>query len=164
MQYLKISIGVFLVLAFSRFIPHPPNFTSLIALSFYIPAAFGLRYIWVVLIAFFITDIVIGLHSTLLFTWGSVVLIGFISKYLNQSMTYRLIGALSGATIFFIISNFGVWSLGGYGYTLKGMISCYTLALPFFGYSAISTLFFSVIIEAVYGIYKNTLKNYFSNK
>jgi hypothetical protein len=164
MQYLKISIGVFLVLAFSRFIPHPPNFTSLIALSFYIPAAFGLRYIWVVLIAFFITDIVIGLHSTLLFTWGSVVLIGFISKYLNQSMTYRLIGALSGATIFFIISNFGVWSLGGYGYTLKGMISCYTLALPFFGYSAISTLFFSVIIEAVYGIYKNPLKNYFSNK
>ena len=33
----NICLGIFLALAISRFIPHPPNFTSLIALSFYIP-------------------------------------------------------------------------------------------------------------------------------
>ena len=45
MNYLKVSIGIFLVLAASRFIPHPPNFTSLLALSFYVPALLGIRYL-----------------------------------------------------------------------------------------------------------------------
>ena len=35
MSYFKVSLAIFVVLAASRFIPHPPNFTSLIALSFY---------------------------------------------------------------------------------------------------------------------------------
>ena len=34
MKQLIICLGIFLSLALSRFIPHPPNFTSLIALSF----------------------------------------------------------------------------------------------------------------------------------
>ena len=41
MNYLKITLGIFIVLAASRFIPHPPNFTSLIALSFYVPLFLG---------------------------------------------------------------------------------------------------------------------------
>ena len=57
-----ISIGIFLSLAASRFIPHPPNFTSLLALSFYVPAIFGIRYLPVLLISFAITDIIIGYH------------------------------------------------------------------------------------------------------
>ena len=54
MNYLKIAFGVLIVLSASRFIPHPPNFTSLVALSFYIPAAFGIRYIPAVLLSFYI--------------------------------------------------------------------------------------------------------------
>ena len=45
MKYFKITIGILTVLAASRFIPHPPNFTSAIALSFYVPAIFGLKFI-----------------------------------------------------------------------------------------------------------------------
>ena len=55
-----------------------------------------------------------------------------------------------GACLFFIITNFGVWSLGSYGYSLNGIITCYTLALPFFAYSLISTFIFSGIIESFY--------------
>ena len=51
--------------------------------------------------------------------------------------------------IFFIITNFGVWSLGSYGYTIEGLLACYTLALPFFGHSLISTLVFAVAIETL---------------
>ena len=61
MSNFKISVGILLVLATSRFIPHPPNFTSLIALSFYVPAFFGLKYIWIVFIAYFITDIILAI-------------------------------------------------------------------------------------------------------
>ena len=79
MKYLNFTVGIFLILAASRFIPHPPNFTSLIALSFYIPAVLGLRFLPALLICFGLTDLIIGFHGTILFTWGSVIVIGLIS-------------------------------------------------------------------------------------
>ena len=149
MNYLKISLGIFFALAASRFIPHPPNFTSLLALSFYVPALLGIRYLPALVGSFLITDIFIGFHSLTLFTWGSVILIGFSSKFFLSSIYTRVLGALVGALIFFIMTNFGVWSMGSYGYTLSGLIMCYTLAIPFFTYSLISTFVFSGIIEGV---------------
>ena len=150
MNYLKISIGILLALVASRFIPHPPNFTSLIALSFYIPALLGLRYLPILVLSFIITDLFIGFHGVTLFTWGSVAIIGLFSKYFIKSILSRISGALIGAFVFFLITNFGVWSLGSYGYTIEGFILCYTLAIPFFAYNIISTSIFSAIIESVY--------------
>ena len=150
MNYLKISIGIFLALAASRFIPHPPNFTSLLALSFYVPAVFGLRFIPAVLLSFFITDLIIGFHNLTFFTWGSVIVIGLISKTFVKNIYTRIFGAMTGAVIFFMITNFGVWSLGSYGYSVKGILECYILAIPFFTNSIISTIFFSIIIEIFY--------------
>ena len=149
MTYIKVSIGIFLALAASRFIPHPPNFTSLIALSFYVPVILGTRYIPALLLCFFVTDMVIGFHSLTFFTWGSVLVIGLISNYFKSSLIKRISGSLIGALIFFVITNFGVWVLGSYVYTLSGLISCYILAIPFFTYSIISTLLFSSIVEMV---------------
>ena len=150
MNYLKISVGIFITLAASRFIPHPPNFTSLLALSFYVPALLGIRYLPVLLISFIITDLVIGLHDITLFTWGSVILIGLGSKFFIKTILNRIFGSLLGASLFFIITNFGVWTLGSYSYTFEGLLLCYTLAIPFFAYSLISTLIFSAIIEGIY--------------
>tara|TARA_X000000368_G_scaffold350446_1_gene290771 strand:- start:530 stop:1024 length:495 start_codon:yes stop_codon:yes gene_type:complete len=149
MKYLNFTVGIFLILAASRFIPHPPNFTSLIALSFYIPAVLGLRFLPALLICFGLTDLIIGFHGTILFTWGSVIVIGLISTKFCKNIFSRVSGALLGALTFFIITNFGVWSLGSYGYNLEGLLICYTLALPFFGYNLISTFLFAAIIESL---------------
>ena len=155
MNYFKVSLGIFIALAASRFIPHPPNFTSLLALSFYIPALIGIRYLPALIMSFVITDFVIGFHGTTLFTWGSVVVIGLGSKYFISSIFTRISGALLGACLFFIITNFGVWTLGYYGYTLDGLFLSYTLAIPFFVYTVISTFIFSGIIEGVYKLKTN---------
>ena len=136
-----------MAIAISRFVPHPPNFTSLIALSFYVPAILGLSYIPAVILSFAITDIVIGYHTGTFFTWGSVFLIGMIAQSFSKTLISRLSGALIGALIFFLVTNFGVWASGMYGYTVSGFIDCYFLAIPFFAYSLISTLMFSIIIE-----------------
>ena len=149
MKYFKISIGIFIALAASRFVPHPPNFTSLLALSFYIPALLGVRFLPALIASFLITDLLIGLHSVMLFTWGSVILIGLISKFFLSSIYTRISGALLGAIIFYLVTNFGVWSMGSYGYSIDGLLLCYTLAIPFFAYSLISTFIFSGIIEGI---------------
>ena len=159
MNYLKVSTGIFLVLAASRFIPHPPNFTSLLALSFYVPAILGIRFLPALIISFFITDLIIGFHGVTFFTWGSVIFIGLGSKFFTKTILNRISGSLLGACLFFIITNFGVWSLGSYGYTLDGFFLCFVLAIPFFTYSLISTFIFSGIIEALYKciVYKKFL-------
>ena len=150
MNYFKVSICIFVALAASRFIPHPPNFTSLLALSFYVPALLGVRYIPSLLLSFVITDLFIGFHGVTFFTWGSILFIGLFSKYFLSSLLSRISGALLGACLFFIVTNFGIWSLGSYGYSFGGLMQCYMLAIPFFAYSLISTFVFSTIIEAFY--------------
>jgi len=150
MNYLKVTLGIFVVLGCSRFIPHPPNFTSLLALGFYVPAFFGKRYIPALVLGLAVTDLFIGYHTLTIFTWGSLFFIGFLPQYFMKGITSRISGSLLGACIFFVITNFGVWSLGSYGYSINGFILCYTLAIPFFVYSLISTLLFSAIIETIY--------------
>ena len=153
-----IFIGIFTSLAASRFIPHPPNFTSLIALSFYVPVFLGLRFLPALILSFVITDLIIGYHSGTHWTWGSILLIGLISQYFTKNLTWRLSGAFLGACIFFVVTNFGVWSSGMYGYTTSGLYTCFILAIPFFAYSIISTLLFSAIIETGYKFFKEKFK------
>ena len=85
MNYFKVFLGIFVALAVSRFIPHPPNFTSLLALSFYVPALLGTRFIPALLISFAITDFIIGYHDGTHWTWGSVLLIGLMSVYFKNN-------------------------------------------------------------------------------
>jgi hypothetical protein len=162
MKTLLISIGIFSALALSRFIPHPPNFTSLIALSFYVPVLLGLRFLPVLIISFAVTDLIIGYHSGTHWTWGSILLIGILSQYFTKSLSWRLGGALLGAILFFLITNFGVWTTGMYGLSIEGLYLCFALAVPFFTYSVISTLLFSLIIESINKLYKN--KSYILSK
>ena len=159
---LLIFLGIFASLAESRFIPHPPNFTSLLALSFYVPVILGIRFIPYLIISFVITDLIIGYHNTTHWTWGSVLLIGLCSKFFIKNLFSRLTGVIIGATIFYLVTNFGVWTTGIYGVTYEGLITSYTLAIPFFAYSIISTLVFSLLIETGYKYLKSKfdLKNF----
>ena len=155
MKTFNICFGILIALSASRFIPHPPNFTSLLALTFYIPVFFGLRYLPFVIISFAITDMVIGYHTGTHWTWGSILLIGLAAPFFKKNITSRISGAFLGACVFFLITNFGVWASGMYGYTYQGLVSCFILAVPFFAYTATSTLLFSAVIETIYQYYKN---------
>lgn len=154
MRQAKWCLGIFFCLAISRFIPHPPNFTSLIALSFYVPALLGLRFLPVLLFSFLITDLIIGYHDITHWTWGSVFFIGIMTTLFPKNIFSRISGSLIGACIFFFLTNFGVWLSGMYEQSLKGLQECYILALPFFTSSLSSTLFFSLVFELIYKILK----------
>ena len=83
----------------------------------------------------------------MIWTWGSLALIGLISKY-GKNILSRIFASFLGAIIFFIISNFGVWFSGGlYDHTLEGLMKCYIMALPFFTNTLLSTIIFTLLIE-----------------
>ena len=152
MNYLKVSLIVISLLVVSRLVPHPPNFTSLLALSFYLPAVFGRKYIPVLLFGFFITDFIIGMHNLTFFTWGSIFIIGMLSKYFKRNFINRIIGAVGAAFLFYIITNFGVWLAGHNTSGSETLIITYILGIPFFINNIIATVFFSLILETLYKI------------
>ncbi len=139
----------FISIIITRLIPHPPNFTSAIAIGFYLPALFGLKFLLVSLTAYILSDLVIGTHELILFTWGSLILVGIFSRYFNNIYT-RMIGVTLACIIFYLVSNFGVWLLSNF-YTndFSGLILCYLMGLPFLQNSLIGTLFISTLIELI---------------
>jgi hypothetical protein len=57
-----------------------------------------------------------------------------------------VLAALTSATGFFIISDFGTWlGTGLYPHTWSGLATCYVAALPFYGKGILSNLLFSAI-------------------
>ena len=86
-----------------------------------------------------LSDLIIGNSSIFIFTWSSFALIGIGSLLLRKlnnkpksQIIYSLGFAVASSFTFFIITNFGVWAQGWYPATLTGLITCYTVALPFY--------------------------------
>ncbi len=141
-------ITLILILALSRLIPHPPNFTPIIAVAILSGYFFkNLYFSFLVLIAsMLIADFFIGFYDNMYIVYLSLMLIAFTFYRFGSKLNYKNLFLLSlfGSLIFFVITNFGVWALGNlYEKNLKGLIDCYILAIPFFGNTFLSTLIFA---------------------
>lgn len=146
---LLLAIGVF-----SRLIIHVDNFTPVIAL-----ALFGGVYlsrkqaIFLPIALFAITDIIIGFHKTMFFTWGSVLLIVLIGLAVRKKKNWATVlsGGIVSAVLFYIVTNFGVWMMTGmYPLTLAGLGECYVAAIPYFRSTLTGTLLFGAILFCGY--------------
>jgi hypothetical protein len=136
----SVVIGSILipVAAMFRLLPHPANFTPIAVMALVGGVYLEKRFALVIPIAaLFISDLFIGFHNTILFVYGSFVLIGFFGIWLkSHKKPIPIIGTtILSSIIFFVVTNFGVWITGGgwsYAKTWQGLIECYTLAIPFF--------------------------------
>ena len=143
------------LIALSRLIPHPPNFTPVIAMAVFMPYLTRNVYsaMLVPLLAMFVSDLYLGFHSSMFWVYISILLGTTLSHYtMSMKKTYVHLGsnALLSATIFFVITNFAVWMSGTmYPLTLDGLIICYTMAIPFFGNTLAGTLFYVSLLGLV---------------
>ncbi len=147
-------IGLILILALARLIPHPPNFTPIIAvaiMSGYFFKNINLSFLTLV-VAMLIGDLFIGFYENMIFVYASLLLITFVFYKISNKINFKslFIYGFIGSLIFFIISNFGVWALGSpgvydivYEKNLNGLVECYILAIPFFGNTFLSTVIFA---------------------
>ena len=156
-------ISIILILAFSRLIPHPPNFTPVIAvaiMSGYFFKNIGLSCA-AIIISMLLSDFVIGFHSNL-FVYISLISVVLIFSKINTEMKIKnlYIFGFFGSFIFFLVSNFGVWLLSGmYEMNLGGLISCYFLAIPFFVNTILSTILFTYTAFFVNNFYYKKFYN-----
>ena len=142
---LLVAIVVFLS-ALMRIINAEFNFYHLIPI-----AALGLfsgsilkNKIWayaIPLSALFLSDIGFALFTSTKGFYGisqivnytAIVLVTLLGTYLiNRSFT-RIAGfTVGGSLLFFLLSNFGTYLSGYYGFGFSSLTECYTMALPFY--------------------------------
>ena len=147
-------ISIICILAFSRLIPHPPNFTPIIAAA--VISSYLLKNIYLSLIvllgSMFLSDLIIGLYNNFIFTYFSLFLILIIQSQIIKKITFKnlYIYCLIASVIFFVTTNFSVWIFSNlYEKSFNGLINCYFLAIPFFTNTVLSTIFFSYLSYVV---------------
>ena len=66
-------------------------------------------------------------------TYFALALVTFLGTFLQKRSILNIAGfTISGSILFFILSNFGTFLSGYYGYSLPGLIECYSMAIPFY--------------------------------
>jgi len=148
----EVLIGMILAAALSRLIPHPPNFAPVGALALFGGAQFADRRLafLVPLAAMLLSDFCIGLYSHMEWVYGSFALITCMGLWLRSHRSgWGIAGAsLTASTLFFLITNFGVWvgSTTTYAKGLGGLVSCYVAAIPFFGNTLLSDALYCLVL------------------
>jgi hypothetical protein len=141
-----VLVGIIIVAAAFRLLPHPPNVTPIGALALFGGAVFADKRaaFLVPLTALFGSDLALGLiggnlsfglHRMLPVVYGSfavMVCLGFWLRRRRRALP--IAGAtMAGSTTFFVLTNFGVWALADlYPKTWEGLAACYIAAIPFF--------------------------------
>ena len=155
--FIGICLLVVLV-ALTRWLPHPPNFSAVAALALFSGFLWKQNKIPFIapLAVMVISDLVIGLHSTMFFVYGSFVLMSFLGQKIQKpAFTSVGLGAVGASVLFFFVTNFGVWMTSGmYAKTLQGLGQCFVAGIPFFHNTLGSTLLFSGVLFGAYSFLK----------
>ena len=151
-----VSLIFFAIL--SRFLPHPPNFTPIAAIALLSSKGFVNRWVafLIPIVSLFISDLFLGLHTTIPFVYGSFILIALLGRYVKK---INILTVLLSSSIFFLVTNLGVWLLH-YPISIEGLFQCYILALPFFLNTVIGDLVYGALL--IYPFYALQKRNRFA--
>jgi hypothetical protein len=174
-----ITLAIMIVLAaLSRLLPHPPNFSPVEAMALFAGAYFAKRWIGILmpLAAMLISDIALGLingglyleHFTslpFLLVYACITLSSLMGFGMRGKVnTTRVLGySLVGSIIFFLVTNFGVYltasAMPGSEACVAGIIPCYVSAIPFFQWTVLGTLFYSILMFGGFALLRIKLPN-----
>lgn len=177
----KVSNGQIVILmivsaAFSRVIPHMPNFSPLNAIALFAAAHLSARWqAYVVPLAatwlsdLFLNNVVYAPPGTgfvwsypgALWQYSAYVMIVSLGLVLfrNSVSPGQVVGAtLSGGAFFFLVSNFGVWVSGSlYPATIDGLFAAYAAAIPFYQGTLLGDAVYSATLFVSYAVLQRGL-------
>ena len=150
--------GLLLIGIGSRLVAHPWNATPLMAIALFSGAYLAKRWALILPLAIVaISDLFLGWHETIPFTWGAFALTGIIGWWLRSrpSPLRILTAALAGSVSFYLITNFGVWITSTlYPRTVAGVWECYVAAIPFFRGSLLGDLIYTGAFFGLYNLFE----------
>ena len=149
-----IVLSLLVLAVITRLLPHPPNVTPITAIALFGGCNIKDKNLAFVLplLCMFLTDLFLGFHIIMPFVYLSFMCISYIGINSEKITNGTIFGS---SLLFFLVTNFGVWFFG-YPNTLAGLVSCYTLALPFFVNTIIGDLFFTHSLNYSFSKIKQT--------
>ena len=149
-----LPISLILIISLSRIIPHPYNFTPLLAVGIF--SGFYFRKfivgLFVTILAMFIGDLYLGFHNTMFFTYIALIVPVALGVFIERfKFTEIVITGVLSSVGFFLITNFGAWlTLDMYEKNFAGLMNSYTLAIPFFQNTLISTFLYLFLFKILF--------------
>ena len=161
---LRAAIAVLLVLlaAALRVLPHPWNFTPIGAMAIFSGSLFRNRWAAYLLplAALLAGDLFVGFHKLMFAVYASFALSVAIGRWLARSRTVIRIGGavFLGAAQFYVLTNFALWSIGGfYPKTSAGLAACYLAGLPYFGNTLAGDALYAAILFGSFALAEKLL-------
>ena len=162
-----LIVGLIVLALVGRLIPHPDNFTPMLAVALFGGAMLPGRMTYLIpLAAMFLSDLLMG-NSV---TWMTPVIYGCfavgtgLGQWLGRSRTWARTGVatLAGSVLFYVVTNFAVWITpdGLYPRTLDGLIECYVMALPFFRNEIAGNFLWAATLFGLFDLVRLWLKAY----
>jgi len=155
-----IWIGVVLLGATARLIPHPWNFTPLVAMGLF-AGAYARKMTTAAaatLLSLAVSDVFLDLYVYRRFDRGFLwiyaaalvpVLLGRLVRG-SKGVMGLAIAMLASSLSFFAITNFAVWVGGLYPHTLSGLAACYAAGIPFYRNQLLGDLFYTLLMLGSY--------------
>jgi len=154
--------AIILALAVFRLLPHLPNVSPVAAMALFGGAYFADRRTAFIVpfVALFLSDLILGLHNSMIFVYAGfalTVVIGFALKG-RVGVTSTAFAVIASSVLFFVLTNFGAWMTSGlYAKSAQGLMQAFAAGIPFFQNSLLGNLVFAAIIFGGYHLLKNNV-------
>lgn len=149
-RIITLSIIIFSIALF-RLLPHPPNVSPVAAIALFGGVYFADRRVafLVPFAALMLSDLLIGLHDTMLYVYAGFALTVVVGFYIRSKLSATRIAAAAvfSSALFFVLTNFGVWLTSGiYPATAEGLLQSYVAGIPFLQNSLLGNLVFTALM------------------
>lgn len=157
--FLIIAAALLRIARHFDFLHLPPNFAPITAIALFAGARMEKRSLAVLvpLAAMVASDAIIGFYDAriLASVYASFILSGALGMLIRKRVTlWRVSGsAIASSLLFFLITNAAVWLFSGmYPSTLAGLAESYSMGLPFFRFTLLGDLFYTIVIFGIYEV------------
>lgn len=163
-----VALSLTVLGAVVRLLPHPPNFAPVGATSLFAGARLPRWQAYLIPLALMaVTDPILSplygfkpYTKYLLFTYVSFLISVWLGRWLRNTESISRIAAVTvlNSIQFFLITNFGSWLwFQAYPRTAAGLASCYVAAIPFFGWTLASDIFYTAVLFGLYAWLSRTV-------
>jgi hypothetical protein len=163
-----LAVSLTVLGAVARLLPHPPNFAPVAAMSLFAGARLSAWQAYLIpLVLMAITDPILAVVYHVpaytkyqIFIYASFLLSVWLGRRLRGTES---IAKIAGFTLlnsfqFFVITNFGSWLwFQAYPRTMAGLATCYTAAIPFFGWTLAGDVVYTAVLFGLHAWLSRTI-------
>lgn len=143
--------------ACARLVPHPWNFTPMMAIGLF--AGSHARKVstgvLATLLALALSDAVLGFYSGFWYVYAAALIPVFLGMLIRDRSGAGVIAAAAFASSlsFFLVTNFMVWATGNmYPHTIGGLSACFLAGIPFYRNQILGDAFYTTAIFGGYAL------------